>query len=72
MILTTGRILLRVDETRLDTRQPQSRAGGQGPSLRSPYHLGRSSEAKDHKNPKKVNQALPLNQVFLNQGRLLL
>ena len=32
----------------------QSRAGGQGPNLRSLLHLGRSSEAKDHKNPEKV------------------
>ena len=37
-----------------DTRLPQSRAGGQGPFLRSLDRLGRSSEAKDHKNPKKV------------------
>ena len=39
--------------TRPDTRLPQSRAGGQGPRLRSPDHLGRSSEAKNSKNPKK-------------------
>ena len=32
----------------------KSRAGGQGPYLRSLHHLGRSSEAKDRKNPKKV------------------
>ena len=30
------------------------RVGGQGLYLRSLDHLGRSSEAKDHKNPKKV------------------
>ena len=30
-------------KTRPDTRLPQSRAGGQGPYLRSPDHLGRSS-----------------------------
>ena len=41
-------------ETRPDTRLPQSRAGGQGLYLRSLNHLGRSSEAKDRKNPKKV------------------
>ena len=33
--------------TRLDTRLPQSCAGGQGPYLKSLDHLGRSSEAKD-------------------------
>ena len=32
----------------------QSRAGGQGLYLRSLNHLGRCSEAKDRKNPKKV------------------
>ena len=37
-----------VSPTRPDTRLPQSRAGGQGP------YLGRSSEAKDLKNPNKV------------------
>ena len=36
------------------TRLPQSHAGGQGPYLRSLDHLGRSSEAKDRKNKKKV------------------
>ena len=40
--------------TRPDTQLPQSRVGGQGPYLRSLDHLGRSSEAKDRKNPKKV------------------
>ena len=40
-------------KTRPDTRLPQSRAGGQGPQLRSPDHLGRSSEAKNHKKTKK-------------------
>ena len=40
--------------TRPDTRLPQSRAGGQGLYLRSLDHLGRSSEPKDRKNPKKV------------------
>ena len=33
-------------KTRPDTRLPQSRAGGQGPYLRSLDHLGWSSEAK--------------------------
>ena len=42
------------EETRPDTRLPKSRAGGQGPYLRPLYHLGRSSKAKDPKNPKKV------------------
>ena len=40
--------------TRLDTRLPQSRAGGQGPYLRSPEHLGRSGKAKKLKNAEKV------------------
>ena len=42
------------NKTRPDTRLPQSRAGGQGPFLRSLHHLGRSSEVKDRKNPRKV------------------
>ena len=33
---------------------PGSNAGGLGPYLRSLDHLGRSSEATDRKNPKKV------------------
>ena len=40
-------------KTRLDTRLSQSRAGGQGPYLRSHDHLGWSWEAKDHKTPEK-------------------
>ena len=32
------------NETRPDTRLPQSREGGQGPYLRSQDHLGRSSD----------------------------
>ena len=32
-------------DTRPDTRLPQSRPGGQGLYLRSPYHLGGSNEA---------------------------
>ena len=45
---------LRFLETRPDTRLPQSHAGGQGPYLRSPEHLGRSGKAKMLKNAKKV------------------
>ena len=45
----------RSDLTRPDTRLSQSRAGGQGPYLRSLDHLSRSHEAKDHRNPRKVN-----------------
>ena len=41
-------------ETRPETRLAKSRAGGQGLYLRSLDHLGRSSEAKNRKNPKKV------------------
>ena len=37
------------EETRPDTRLPKSRAGGQGPYLRSPDQLGRSSEVKEMK-----------------------
>ena len=41
-------------KTRPDTRLPKSRAGGQGPYLRSPDRLGRSSEVKEiKKNIKK-------------------
>ena len=40
--------------TRSETQLPQSRAGGQGPYLRSLDHLGRNSEAIDRKNLKKV------------------
>ena len=40
-------------KTRLDTRLPQSRAGGQGLYLRSFHHLGRSSDSKDRKKIKK-------------------
>ena len=40
-------------KTRPDTRLPKSRAGGQELYLRS-LHQGRSSEARDRKNPKKV------------------
>ena len=41
-------------KTRPETRLPKSRAGGQGSYLRSLHDLGRSSVAKDRKNPKKV------------------
>ena len=40
-------------KTRPDTRLPKSRAGGQGPHLRSSDHLGRSSEVKEIKSLKK-------------------
>ena len=40
-------------QTRPDTRLPQSRADGQGLYFRSLDHLGRSSEAKTAKTPKK-------------------
>ena len=41
-------------QTRPDACLPKSRAGEQGPYLRSLHHLGRSSEAKDQKNSKKI------------------
>ena len=44
----------RLKITRPDPRLPQSRVGGQGLFLRSPYHLGRSSSVNDCKNQKKV------------------
>ena len=37
----------RLWKTRPDTRLPKSRAGGQGPYLRSLDHLGWSSEVKE-------------------------
>ena len=43
------KIDVKLEKTRPDTRLPQSRAGGQGPHLRSPDHLGRSSEVKEIK-----------------------
>ena len=48
--------------TRPDTRLPKSRAGGQGLYLRSLDLLGRSSEAKVLKNPKKVKCDGPTDQ----------
>ena len=38
-----------VTKTRPGTRLPKSRAGGQGPYLRSPDNLGGSSEVKEIK-----------------------
>ena len=40
--------------TRPDTRLPKSRAGGQGPYLRSVEHLGRSGIAENPINAEKV------------------
>ena len=40
------RFALTLKKTRPDTRLPKSRAGRQGPYLRSPDHLGKSSEVK--------------------------
>ena len=37
------------NKTRPDTRLPKSRVGGLGPYLRSPDHLGRSSDVKEIK-----------------------
>ena len=42
------------EKTKPDTRLPQSRAGGQGPYLRSVEHLGRSDIAKKPINAEKV------------------
>ena len=49
--------------TRPDTRLPQSRAGGQGPYLRSLDRLGRISESKNNKviRPKSRASALSKN-----------
>ena len=47
-----------VPVTRPETRLPQSRAGGQGPHLRSLEHLDRRSDAKDRKN--KTKHATPV------------
>ena len=43
-----------IDKTRPDTRLPQSRAGGQGPYLRSVEHLGRSGIARNFINAEKI------------------
>ena len=43
--VSNGRVVFVV--TRPDTRLPKSRAGGQGPNLRSPDYLGRGSEVKE-------------------------
>ena len=50
---------MRLKKTRPDTWLPKSRAGGQGPYLRSFNHLGRDSEPKDGKNLKKVKCGKP-------------
>ena len=42
--------------TRPDTQLPQSRAGGQGPYLRTVEHFGRSGIAKNPMNAKKVSR----------------
>ena len=38
-----------IGKTKPDKRLPKSRAGGQGPYLRSPDHLGRRSEVEEIK-----------------------
>ena len=43
-------------ESRSDTRLPQSPVGGQGPFSRSPEHFGKSNEAKDRENIRKVKK----------------
>ena len=53
-VLLSEVIVTEEKEKEIDTRLPQSRAGGQGPYWRSLDHLGRSSEAKYRKNPEKV------------------
>ena len=45
-----------LQKTRPDTQLPQSRAGGQGPQLRSVEHLGRSNKAKTPINAEKVKR----------------
>merc|ERR1711875_176616 len=50
------------DRTRPDTRLPKSRAGGQGPYLRSLDHLGSSSGVKKIKIIKKVKCDQPTDQ----------
>ena len=52
--ITTGRKHSHGVGTRPETQLPQLRVGGQGLYLWSLNHLGRSSEVKDRKNPKKV------------------
>ena len=42
-------VMLNKKETRPDTRLPMSRAGGQGPYLRSLDDVGRSSEVQEIK-----------------------
>ena len=50
------------EKTRPDTRLTQPHAGGQGPCLRSLRHLGRSSEAKDRKEIKRIKSDQPANR----------
>ena len=45
-MLRNGLVGGKTEKTRPDTRLPKSRAGGQGPYLRSLDHLGRSSEVQ--------------------------
>ena len=40
-------VFFQIYKIRPDTQLPQSRAGGQGPYLRSLDHLGRSSKVKE-------------------------
>ena len=49
-------------KTRSDTQLSQSRAGRQGPYLRSLDYLGRCSVAKDRKKNKKVKCDGPMHQ----------
>ena len=55
---------------RPETRQPQSRVGGQGLYLRSLDHLGRSSEAKDRKNPNKATVESRSTRLKRNLGKI--
>ena len=52
VVYLTSFLIRKSYETRPDTRLPKLRVGGQGLYLRPLHHLGRSSEAKDRKNPK--------------------
>ena len=52
-MITLGKPIT-LKKTRPGTSLPQSRAGGQGPYLRSLDHVGMSSEAKNRKNKKEV------------------
>ena len=50
-------------KTRPDTRLPQSRAGGQGPYMRSHHHLSTSCEVKYRKTPNKVKYDQPMDRL---------